>query len=167
MISTDVYYTHMEYPIGPEVSIWNLIPGVEYYAFSQEICKINKSSFRGVFTDYYVNQAGYTMIRFHYTHFKDSSGNKTYIGSPEKCSWGSYWRIFEQSSRQSYRYYRVSRFTEKEKKEIEGRAVLRERRQYERGLTGSTPKGMWFPRDLVREISLKYLTDKKIAWSKR
>jgi hypothetical protein len=154
----------MEYPIGPEVSIWNLIPGVEYYAFSQEICRTNKSSFRGVFTEYYVNDGGYNMLRFHYTYFKEYSGRVSYIGSPEKCPWGSYWRIFDERDRQSYRYYKVSRFTEKEKKELQGRVVLRERRQYERGLTGSTPNGIWFPRDLVREISLKYLTDKKIAW---
>ena len=51
----------------------------------------------------------------------------------------------------------------RKKKEILERSVLYERRQYERGLTGSTSNDLWFPRDLIRVISLKYLTDSKIA----
>jgi hypothetical protein len=51
--------------------------------------------------------------------------------------------------------------------ELVARCVLRERRQYERGLTGATDAGIWIPRDLVREISLKYLTDSKVGCAGR
>ena len=81
---------------------------------------------------------------------------------------GLYWRVFEpHCGKQSYKYYRVSQFTEAEKKELLERCILRERRQYERGLTGTTNKDMWLPRDLVREISLRYLTDSAIGCSGR
>ena len=151
----------MQEAIGKEVDIRNLIPGERYYAFSTR----DSSNFVGIFTHYWTNTVGYSMLRFHYVNYK-SKLYTGYIGSPEKHPHGSYWRIFEDGQ-QSYRYYRVSRFTEKEKKELIIRYTLRERRQYERGLTGSTPNDLWFPRDLVRHISLKYLTDPKIANPKR
>jgi hypothetical protein len=34
-------------------------------------------------------------------------------------------------------------------------------------LTGSTPDNLWFPRGLVREITLKYLTDYSVNRPKR
>lgn len=153
----------MQHPIGKEVDIRDLIPGERYYAFSTS--QLSSSSFVGTFTEYWVNTVGYSMLRFHYVNYK-SKLYTGYIGSPEIHPHGSYWRIFEDQ-RQSYRYYRVSRFTEKEKKELITRHTLRERRQYERGLTGSTPNDIWFPRDLVRHISLKYLTDPKIGRPKK
>jgi predicted nucleotidyltransferase len=99
------------------------------------------------------------MIRF-YPAIQEYYGEMLPI--PATNPLGLYLRVFE-SGFQSYKYYRASRFTKKEKKEILERSVLYERRQYERGLTGSTPNNLWFPRDLVREISLKYLTNSKIA----
>jgi hypothetical protein len=34
-------------------------------------------------------------------------------------------------------------------------------------LTGTRPDGKWFPRDLVREISLRYLTDDTVNCADR
>ena len=151
----------MEHPIGPEVGIWDLIPGEQYYAFSTR----REERFRGTFTEYYVNDAGYDMLRFHYTKSNESNGLTFQTGSPETHPKGSYWRIFPD--RQSFKYYKLSRLTQKEKKELITRIVLRERRQAERGLTGSTDKGIWIPRDVVREISLKYLTDPRVGCAGR
>lgn len=155
----------MEQPQGPEVSIWDLVPGEHYTAFSnQRPLSTASSQFSGIFTEYWINDVGYSMVRFHHAKFIDTYGYQFIHGSPEVHPIGLYWRIFEHGHpRQSYRYYKTSRFTKKEGKELSVRALQRERRQYERGLTGSTPKNYWFPRDLVREISLKYLTDSKIG----
>jgi predicted nucleotidyltransferase len=106
------------------------------------------------------------MVRFHNATYKGTNSYISVFGTPDDCPHGLYLRVFEGES-QSYKYYKTSRFTAKQKKEIVTRYVLRERRQYERGLTGSTPNDLWFPRDLVREISLKYLTDKKIGFKSR
>jgi len=155
----------MQQPQGPEVSIWNLVPGEHYTAFSnQRPLSTASSQFGGIFTEYWTNEAGYSMVRFHYTKYTDTSGYKFVHGSPEVHPHGLYFRIFEhENPRQSYSYYKTSRFTKKEGKELSVRVLQRERRQYERGLTGSTADDIWFPRDLVREISLKYLTDSKIG----
>jgi hypothetical protein len=160
-------YSKMEQPYGPEVSIWNLIPGEHYTAFSiQHQYTRGSSKFSGVFTEYWTNEIGYPMVRFHYTKYTDKAGSTYLHRSSETHPHGLYWRIFTDSYPQSYRYYKTSRFTEKQKKELLTRSVLRERRQYERGLTGSTPSCIWFPRDLVREISLRYLTDETIGWKR-
>jgi hypothetical protein len=163
----------MEQPQGPELSIWNLIPGEHYTAFSNQHQYMRGSSkFSGVFTEYWTNAVGYPMVRFHYTKYTDKAGSTfgheyTYLHkSPKTHPHGLYWRIFTDSYPQSYRYYKTSRFTEKQKKELLTRSVLRERRQYERGLTGSTPSCIWFPRDLIHEISLRYLTDEMIGWKR-
>lgn len=149
--------------VGPEVSIHNLVPGERYYAFARSR---QTDYFRGTFTDYYVNPVGYPMVRFHntITVYKDMVN---YIGDPEKHPHGVYYRIWEGAMPQSYRYYKVCRFTKQQEQELKTRCVLRERRQYERGLTGTTPTGVWLPRDIVREISLKYLTDKKVGCAGR
>jgi hypothetical protein len=152
----------MQTPIGPEVSIYELVPGEEYCAFSNGL----GSQFRGIFTEYWTNIAGYQMLRFHSAIYKDIYGYTSSFGTSDRCPHGLYWRVFE-TREQSYKYYKTSRFTSKQKKELVTRYVLRERRQYERGLTGSTPNDLWFPRDLVREISLKYLTDKRIGFKSR
>ena len=152
----------MQTPIGPEVSIYELVPGEEYCAFSTR----TTSQFRGIFTQYWRNTADYLMVRFNNATYKDSDGYEASFGTLDDCPHGLYWRVFERN-RQSYKYYKTSRFTLKQKKELVTRYVLRERRQYERGLTGSTPNDLWFPRDLVREISLKYLTDKRIGFKSR
>lgn len=146
----------MQHPIGEEISIRELVPGEKYYAFS------TISQFRGVFTEYWTNIVNYPMVRFHYVVYNDIKGYSSYIGSPEEYPLGSYWRIWDGPRPQSYKYYKVSRFTAKETAELKARCILRERRQIERGLTGSTANNLWFPRDLVREISLNYLTDKRI-----
>jgi hypothetical protein len=106
------------------------------------------------------------MIHFHSGFYKSVPYSSTY-GPFQNFNLGLYWRVFEPNYEQSYKYYRVSRFTEAEKKELLERCILRERRQYERGLTGSTNKGVWLPRDLVREISLRYLTDSKVGCAGR
>jgi len=149
----------MEVPIGQEIHILDLQKGENYYGFSTH----NDSRFRGIFTDYWTNSVGYKMVHFHDGFYESSSFTQTY-GSFEEFGMGLFWRVFgPKCGRQSYKYYRVSRFTEAEKKELLERCVLRERRQYERGLTGTTSKDVWLPRDLVREISLRYLTDSRIA----
>lgn len=142
-----------------EVNIYNLVPGEEYCAFITRPNREVGKYFRGTFVEYYRNSAGYQMIRF-YPAIQEYYGEMLPI--PATNPLGLYLRVFE-SGFQSYKYYRASRFTKKEKKEILERSVLYERRQYERGLTGSTQNDLWFPRDLVREISLKYLTNSKIA----
>ena len=158
----------MQTPIGPEISIYDLIPGEEYCAFSIKwlVGGRSLSQFRGVFTEYWRNAPGYLMVRFHNATYKHSDGYTSSFGTPATCPHGLFWRVFERGD-QSYKYYKTSRFTLKQKKELVTRYVLRERRQYERGLTGSTPTNLWFPRDLVREISLKYLTDKRIGFKSR
>ena len=153
----------MEVPIGQEIHILDLKQGENYYAFSTQ----NDSRFRGVFTDYWTNTVGYKMVNFHNGFYKSFSFTQTY-GPFQEFGMGIFWRVFEpHQGDQSYKYYRVSRFTEAEKKELLERYILRERRQYERGLTGTTNKDMWLPRDLVREISLRYLTDSRIGCAGR
>jgi hypothetical protein len=150
-------------PIGPETHILNLVRGEKYYAFSIR----NHCRFKGTFTDYWTNSVGYKMVHFN-SGISHIAGHVIETGPFTEFSVGIYWRVFENpSDYQSYKYYRLSRFTEAEKKEIATRVVLRQRREYERGLTGTTNKDVWLPRDLVREISLKYLTEAKIGCAKR
>ena len=153
----------MQEAIGPEIHILDLKPGKNYYAFSTH----NDSRFRGVFTDYWTNSVGYKMVHFHSGIYKSHPYSSTY-GPFEDFTIGLFWRVFDFENREeSYKYYQVSRFTEAEKKELLERSILRERRQYERGLTGTTSKDMWLPRDLVREISLRYLTDSTVGCAGR
>ena len=142
----------MNIPLSPEVNIRALVPGERYYAVSTR----DSSHFNGVFTEYYTNEAGYDMLRFHYTTCTYPKVPVSHIGSPNEHPWGSYWRIFNEH--QSFRYYKICRFTKKELKELTERCILRERRQYERALTGTMSSGLYLPRDIVREISLKYVT---------
>jgi hypothetical protein len=153
----------MEVPHGPEVSIYELVPGEEYDAYNTRMKSVSGKRFRGRLVEYYHNSAGYLMVRF-YPAIQEYYGEMLPV--PATNPLGLYWRVWEAGP-QSYRYYRTSRFSAKEKKEIQVRAVLHERRQYERGLTGSTPNDLWLPRDLVREITLKYLTDFTINRPKR
>ena len=153
----------MQEPIGPEIHILDLQKGENYYGFSTN----NDSRFRGIFTDYWTNSVGYKMIHFHSGFYKSDTYSSSY-GPFQDFNLGLFWRVFDfNGGIQSYTYYRVSRFTEAEKKELLERCILRERRQYERGLTGTTSKGVWLPRDFVREVSLRYLTDSKIACAGR
>ena len=153
----------MEVPHGSEVSIYDLIPGEEYDAYTTTSNRHTAKRFRGRFVEYYRNSANYLMIRF-YPAIQEYYGEMLPI--PATNPLGLYLRVFEQSY-QSYKYYRTSRFSSKEKKEMHDRVILYERRQYERGLTGSTPNNIWFPRGLVREITLKYLTDYSVNRPKR
>ena len=141
-----------------EVEINSLTPGEEYYCFSTGDFSVNEF-FRGTFTRYWNNQVGYRMMEFDNVFRKDSN-TMSYILIN--------YRIFEPHlGIQSFRFYPTSRFSRAEKKELLERYVLRERRQYERGLTGTTNKDVWLPRDLVREISLRYLTDSKVGCAGR
>jgi hypothetical protein len=153
----------MEIPHGPEVSIYELVPGEEYNAYSTRVKSVSGKRFRGRLVGYYRNSANYLMVRF-YPAIQEYYGEMLSI--PATNPLGLYWRVWEAGP-QSYKYYRTSRFSTKEKKEIHERAILHERRQYERGLTGSTPDNLWFPRGLVREITLKYLTDYSVNRPKR
>lgn len=157
----------MEYPIGPEVSIHDLIPGTRYYAFSMNHFGSFGGRFRGKFTEYYTNDVGYNMVRFNETRMTVMNGKQILTtGTFEECPHGLYLRIFDPPhGKQSYAYYKLSRFTDAQKKELFTRYILYQRRQYERGLTGSRPDDTWFPRDVVREISLRYLTNDKIGCS--
>jgi hypothetical protein len=138
-----------------EVEINSLISGEEYYCYSTGEFGNPNEFFRGTFVRYWHNVANYKMMEFDKVFRKDST-SMTYVLIN--------YRVFEpELGFQSFRFYPTSRFSRAEKKELLERYVLRERRQYERGLTGSTNKDVWLPRDLVREISLKYLTDWKIA----
>jgi hypothetical protein len=160
---------HMEVPIGKEIDILELSVGEKYYGFQTNRFQINKSlpRFRGVFTEYWINDGNYDMLRFHHV-YSDYGDMTTQIGSKEEHPVGLRLRIFEgDSSKQSYRYYKVSRFTEKEKKELYTRYILRKRRQYERGLTGSRASELYLPRDIVRHISLNYLTQKAVGCAGR
>ena len=145
--------------VGPEVSIYELVPGTEYYGFGNYGFG-SRRRFRGVFVKYWRNTVGYLMLMFSPVMQEDEKG--IMCEYPKNNPLGLYLRIFEDN-RQSYTYYRTNRFSQKEKKELLERYVLFKRRQYERGLTGSTATNKWLPRDLVREISLKYLTPPQIA----
>ena len=150
----------MELPHGHEVSIYDLVPGEEYDAYTERSHYYSPMKrFRGRFVEYYHNSANYLMIRF-YPAVQDWYGEMRPLTQDNPT--GLYLRVFENGN-QSYKYYQTSRFTAAQKKEIFERAILHERRQYERGLTGSTLNDLWFPRDLVREISLKYLTPSHLA----
>jgi hypothetical protein len=153
----------MEVPHGPEISIYELVPGEMYDAYTTRDTLPNATRFRGRLVGYYRNSANYLMIRF-YPAIQEYYGEMLPI--PATNPLGLYFRVWEDLP-QSYRYYRTARFSIKEKKEIHERAILHERRQYERGLTGSTPDNLWFPRGLVREITLKYLTDYSVNRPKR
>jgi hypothetical protein len=149
-----------------EVDIRKLVIGEKYYAFSVHSYHRYdraKSTFRGTFMGYYSNSMGYLMVKFNNVCYREGTLT-SYTGTPEESPGGLWWRVWEDHlAPQSYKYYKASRFSKFEVNEIKTRLVLRERRQYERGLTGSTPDNLWFPRDLVREISLKYLTDPTIG----
>jgi hypothetical protein len=154
----------MEIPIGQEINILELKSGEKYYGFSTRY--FPKERFRGTFTDYWNNSSNYKMVQFHDTILATGTQIIKY-GPFQEFGFGMYWRVFEFNQSQSFKYYRVNRFTVAEKKELLERFVIRERRQYERGLTGTTSKDLWLPRDLVRQISLKYLTDWRIGCAKR
>jgi len=144
--------------VGPEVSIYKLVPGTEYYGFDNG--NVSRRRFRGIFVKYWINDPGYLMLMFSPAMQEDDNGIMHEY--PKSNPLGLYLRVFENSS-QSYTYYRTNRLSQEEKKELIERYVLFKRRQYERGLTGSTATNKWLPRDLVREISLKYLTPPQIA----
>ena len=131
-----------------EVHINDLVIGEKYYAAGN-----NRKDewFRGVFTEYWTNTSGYFMLRFRNSFFH-ASNFSCYIGSREDQTEGLYWRVFDQDDQQSFKYYNESRFTTVQKKELSTRCVLRERRQYERGLTGSTNFNIWIPRSIVLKI---------------
>ena len=153
-----------------DVNIHTLIPGERYYAVSVNSWNRYRripSVFKGTFTEYFTNDSGYKLLRFHNTTYVEGD-IVSYTGSPVENPLGLWWRVWEDHlCPQSYKYYPVSRFTPQQKKEIYTRYTLRMRRQYERGLTGSTPNNLWFPRDLVRELSLKYLTDSTVGCAGR
>ena len=133
---------------GKEVDIRKLVIGEKYYAVSN--CK-EEEWFRGVFTEYWTNTSGYLMLRFRNSFFQYSCFS-CYIGSREENIEGLYWRVFDRDDQQTFKYYNESKFTTVQKKELTTRYCLRERRQYERGLTGSTKLGVWIPRNIIRKI---------------
>ena len=160
----------MQTPIGPPVEIRSLVPGKRYYGFSNSrFGPTSSSRFRATFTEYFVNGAGYDMLRFHDTTETTTNGVVYHVGSPTETPHGLFFRIWDPPTTcgQSFTYYNESRFDDAQKKELKARVILRERRQYERGLTGTRPDGKWFPRDLVREISLRYLTDDTVNCADR
>ena len=145
----------MAYSIN-RVSPTALIPGMPYYALSTAMFQANPlSQFRATFVEYWRNDAGYLMARFRSSvRFEQ----RTVVNDEQS------WRIWEHDEEfQAFNFYKAYRFTPKEKAEIKTRLVLRQRRQYERGLTGTLSTGKWIPRDLIREISLRYLTDDRIG----
>jgi len=143
----------MAHPINA-VRSTELIPGQIYYGFS------SNDNIRATFTEYWRNGAGYLMARFHNGAYNMPALRiSTKIQEIGEFPDGSSFRIWEGDPNIGFRFYKACRFTPKEKAEIKMRLVLRSRRQYERGLTGTTPDGKWLPRDLVREIALRYLTD--------
>jgi hypothetical protein len=131
-----------------EVHIRNLVIGEKYYAAGNYK---EDDWFRGVFTEYWTNTSGYLMLRFRNSFFHTTYFS-CYVGSREEQTEGLYWRVFDQDNQQSFKYYNESRFTSAQKKELSTRCVLRERRQYERSLTGSTKFGIWIPRSIVLKI---------------
>ena len=156
----------MQTPIGPPVDIRSLVPGRRYYGFSTpRFGPTSSSRFRATFAEYFVNGAGYDMVRFFDTT-ETTSGGDVYHADPPH---GLFFRIWDPPTTcgQSFTYYNESRFDDAQKKELKARFILRQRRQYERGLTGTRPDGKWFPRDLVREISLRYLTDDTVNCANR
>ena len=134
-------------PFRKEVNIRNLVPGEKYYA----IGRTEHEWFRGIFTEYWTNISGYLMVQFH-NSFYHTLKFSSYTGSCEEHITGLYWRVFDQNIQQSFKYYNESLFTTTQKKELSSRYILRERRQYERGLTGSTKLGKWLPRNIVCKI---------------
>ena len=119
-------------PFQKEVSIQNLVQGEKYYAKHNTI---NNMWFRGVFSEYWINEVGFNMVRFHNTFY-------------QACTIG----LYVGSKKQYFKFYTESRFTTSEKKELSSRYLMRERRQYERSLTGSTKCGSRLPRVIVRKI---------------
>ena len=156
----------MAHPINAVRSI-ELIPGEIYYGFSNSAYEGGHNSYlRATFTEYWTNGAGYLMARFHSGSYNmPSLGISTPIQERGDFPNGSSFRIWDDNAGPSiaYMFYKACRFTSKEKAELKTRLRLRQRRQYERGLTGSTPDGKSFPRDLVREIALRYLTDDRVG----
>ena len=133
-------------PFQKEVNIQNLVQGEKYYAKHSDMHDI---WFRGVFSEYFTNEVGYNMVRFHNTFYQACTIG-LYVGSKEQNIRGLYWRIFDYN--QSFKFYTESRFTTSEKKELSSRCLMRERRQYELSLTGSTKVGLRLPSVIVRKI---------------
>ncbi len=72
----------MEKCNGEEVSILGLEQGEEYFAVSTST--LTSSCFKGLFSEYWVNEAGYSMVRFHYSRVQhENCGYTSYIGSRE------------------------------------------------------------------------------------
>ena len=148
----------MAHPINA-VRSTELIPGQIYYGFFNSALDGRPTYIRATFTEYWTNGAGYLMARFHNGSYNmPSLGVSSPIGAVGDFPDGSSFRLWDDNTGAN-NFYKACRFTPKEKAEIKMRLVLRSRRQYERGLTGTTPDGKWLPRDLVREIALRYLTD--------
>ena len=152
----------MQNPIGEEVPINDLVPGEQYYAF--HVRKPNEARFRSTFIKYWtMPETGYKMTLF-LGGVYDCNGLLCEIGTSTCYTDGLRLRIYEPGfGQQSYRYYKVARFDRRIKKELYGRFIQHKRRQIERGLTGTRPSGLWLPRDIVREISLCYLSPKTVA----
>ena len=152
----------MQNPIGQEVSIHNLVPGEQYYAFNVQ--EPHKWRFRSTFVKYWnMPGTGYKMTLF-LGGIYDCNGRLSEIGTSTCYADGLRLRIYEPGlGPQSYRYYKVARFDKPVAKELYERFIQHKRRQIERGLTGTRPSGLWLPRDIVREISLCYLSPKTVA----
>jgi hypothetical protein len=155
----------MQSPIGAEVSIHDLVPGEQYYAF--HVREPDKWRFRATFIKYWIMpETDYKMTLF-LGGIYDFDGDMRVIGARNCYPHGLGLRVFEpplcRSGIQSYRYYKVARFDRRAAKELYERFILHKRRQIERGLTGTRPSGLWLPRDIVREISLCYLSQKTVA----
>lgn len=152
----------MQNPIGEEVPINDLVPGEQYYAFN--VREPHKWRFRSTFVKYWtMPNTGYKMTLF-LGGIYDFDGDMRVVGARNCYPHGLGLRVFEpRCGMQSYRYYKVARFDRRIKKELYERFIQHKRRQIERGLTGTRPSGLWLPRDIVREISLCYLSPKTVA----
>jgi hypothetical protein len=144
---------HPPHP-SQEVNETKLIPGRIYRSLPIERFALSLEEMRGTFIEYYFNTAGYKMVRFRPAYVR--IGREGFKEYPPFNPNGFISRIWQPPLPQMRKYYKVSKFTPDEVKELKRRVRGRERREAQRGLMGSFPEGRrmgtWPPEKLPAVI---------------
>lgn len=121
-----------------EVNVYSLIPGTLYRSLPVR-GNTGLEEMRGTFVEYYTNQSGYSMVRFRPAYVRMIG--EDFREYPPFNRDGFISRIWPHPMSQMRKFYKLSRFTPAEVKELKRRVRGRERREAQRGLMGSFPEG--------------------------
>lgn len=152
-----------------EVQATDLIPGQQYWSIPLPQHATSLDEMRGTFVEYYTNSVGLPMVRFRPAYIRTAGGMRPYgpgvrdqVPEPShRYDEGFYpngfvSRLWQPPIQEMRRYYKLTRFTPAEIKELKRRVRARERREAQRGLMGSFPAGRrmgtWPPEKLPAVI---------------